>query len=446
MSILIKNSFPTVAERLTLLKKLKSVIKQHESAICEALYQDLRKPKFESMATETQFVLSELSFIISNLKEWTKPEKVSGTLLNFPSKEYIYKQPYGRVLIFSPWNYPFQLAISPLIGAIAAGNSVVLKPSEFSSHTSAITKEILQKVFDIQFVTVIEGGPELAQQLLKQQWDYIFYSGSTKIGREVYQAAAKNLTPVTLELGGKSPCIVDETASIELAAKRIAWGKFVNAGQTCIAPDFIVVHESRKTALVDALKKAITKMYGENIQQSDDFARIIHKRHFERLTTLLQNKTLIFGGQTDSETLYLAPTIVDAPNLDSALMQEEIFGPILPIIIYKFDKDLDVILKRYENPLALYVFSNDKKFTEAILTNYSFGGSCVNDTLMHLTNKELPFGGVGNSGIGSYHGKHSFNTFTHRKSIVKRGKLDIPLRYAPYQKVTKFANWLSKFI
>lgn len=448
MPIISKNTHTDVAERLRLLKKIKKVIKASEPQICEALHKDLGKPEFESLVTETRFILAELNYIISNLKEWTRPEKVPASFINFPAKEYILKQPYGRVLIFSPWNYPFQLAMSPLIGAIAAGNSVVLKPSEYAVNTNVVIKDILNKVFDIRYVTMIEGGPILAEELLKQPWDYIFYTGNTTVGKKVYEAAAKNLTPVTLELGGKNPCIVDETADIKLAAKRITWGKFLNTGQTCVAPDFIIVHESKQEQLTHALREQIKAMYGNTIAQNKDYGRIIHKKHFNRLKTALEevSKHIVFGGSTDEQSLFIEPTIVSSPPLHTMLMSEEIFGPILPIITYKYEKDLDELLEKYRNPLAFYVFSDDKHFANALMNNYSFGGGCINDTLVQVANKELPFGGIGNSGIGNYHAKASFNTFSHQKSVVKRGKLDPAIRYAPYKGKIKLLKLLSRFM
>lgn len=434
----------SVTERKSLLKQLHHSITTHEDAICKALYEDFGKPKFEALATETQFVLKELKYCIKNLTSWARPEEVPSTLTNFRSKSYIYQQPYGRVLIFAPWNYPFQLAISPLIGAIAAGNQVVLKPSEHARHTSNIIKKIITEVFDIKQVTVIEGGVELAETLLKQPWDFIFYTGGTQIGKRVYEAAAKQLTPVVLELGGKSPCVVDETANLKVAAQRIVWGKFLNAGQTCIAPDFIVVAEKVKASLIHELSKAIEKLYTNG---STDMAKIINTQHFNRLITYLENQNIVYGGTTNSAENYIAPTLIDSPSLDSKVMQEEIFGPILPIISYTSTIELHKLLDRYQNPLAFYVFSTRKEFSETLLTQYSFGGGCVNDTLVHINNVHQPFGGIGTSGIGAYHGKHSFDTFSHKKSITKRSNWpEFMLRYPPYGKKVKWLQWLGKFM
>jgi aldehyde dehydrogenase (NAD+) len=368
-------------------------------------------------------------------------------LLNFPSTDYIVKEPYGKVLIIAPWNYPFQLAICPLVSAVAAGNQVVLKPSELTPKTSAILLKIIEKAFQYNHVQVIEGGVETSQNLLAQRWDYIFFTGSVAVGKLVAKAAAEHLTPVTLELGGKNPCIIDETANLKLAAKRIVWGKFLNAGQTCIAPDYILIQEDMKSHFVDFMKNEITKAYGKNPKESPDFARIVNEKNCLRLMSLIDAEKVIFGGETDIEDCYIAPTLIEENFLDSLLMEGEIFGPILPIITYKDEKEIAQTLSKYEKPLALYVFTDDRKFARKIVTTYSFGGGCINDTIIHFANKRLPFGGVGHSGIGAYHGKLSFDTFTHHKAIVKKANwLDINLRYAPYfNKITtlrKFLQWL----
>lgn len=422
-----------VAFRKKYLKKLQREIIVQEDAICDALYADFKKPKFESLATETQLALAELTYAIKNIESWSEPKRVSGAWSNFPSKEWIQAEPYGKVLIIAPWNYPFMLAISPLIGALAAGNTAILKPSEFSVHTSKMISQIIKKVFPPEYVTVVEGGVEVSQQLLAEKWEYIFFTGSTHVGKIVYQSAAEHLTPVTLELSGKNPCIVDETASIALAAKRIAWGKFINAGQTCIAPDYILVHKNVKDALVDGLKKYITKFYGEVMEASNDFARIATDKHYKELKAMLEGQKVLIGGDFTDNDRYVAPTLVDEPKLNSKIMEGEIFGPILPLISYTDESELHQYISKYPNPLAFYVFSNDKKFQERLMSRYSFGGGTINDTVVHISNKNLPFGGVGQSGIGGYHGKHSFDLFSHHKSIVKRGTwIDVPLRYAPY--------------
>ena len=430
----------------TLIKLLNTVI-IHENEIIQALHDDFKKPAFESVLTETSQVVLELKHVIKNMKKWAKPRRVFPSLLNFPSKDYIYKEPYGKVLIIAPWNYPFQLALYPLISAVAAGNQVVVKPSELTPKTSEIIDKIIHKVFDKNHVEVVEGGIEVSQKLLSERWDYIFFTGSVAVGKIVAKAAAKNLTPVTLELGGKNPCIIDETANLKLAAKRIVWGKFVNAGQTCIAPDYILIQKNMKKHFVNFLKEEITKAYGENPEESPDFARIINAKNWQRLVALIEPEKVVFGGESNPKDNYIAPTLVEETALESPIMQEEIFGPILPILTYKKESEIAAVISRFEKPLALYVFSENPGFQKRIIQNYSFGGGCVNDTIIHFANKRLPFGGVGHSGIGAYHGNLSFDTFSHQKSIVKKANwLDLPLRYAPYQDklatIRKILKWL----
>ena len=429
----IRQKTKDVSFRKEALKQLYKEIIAREDDIAEAIYKDFKKPKFETLAAETQFVLAELKLTLKNIRFWASPERKSATLMNWPSSDWIYKEPYGVVLIIAPWNYPFQLAFAPMIAAVAAGNTVVVKPSEVTTHTASIISEIISAVFVPEHVTVVEGGVEVSQKLLAEKWDYIFFTGSTRVGQIVYESAAKHLTPVTLELGGKNPTIVDETASINLAAKRIVWGKFLNAGQTCIATDYILVHKDVKDSLVGALKQNITKCYGENIEQSPDFSRTVSKGHFEGLKNMLEGQEILFGGNSNDEDNYLAPTLVNEPKLDSKLMKGEIFGPILPIIAYTNEDDIERHLTNYGKPLATYVFSNRKAFQKKIINRYSFGGGAINDTVIQITNKKLPFGGVGASGIGAYHGKRSFDLFSHQKSIIKKANwLDAPLRYPPY--------------
>lgn len=424
----------SVLYRKTVLKKLFNAIVVQEDAISEAIYADFKKPKFEILLSETQIVLAELKLIMNNLNAWSRPKRVKSSLLNFPSSDWLYKEPYGNVLVIAPWNYPFMLAMMPFIGAIAAGNTVVLKPSEKSSHTSKKIQEIIQSVFVPEHASVILGGTALAKELLNLKWDYIFFTGSTEVGKIVYEMAAKHLTPVTLELGGKNPCIIDETANIDLAAKRIVWGKFFNAGQTCVAPDYILVHHGSKEILITALKRWITQFYGENIANSPDFARIINHISLISLKEKLVGEKVVFGGIYDDTDNYLSPTLVDSPDFDGKLMHEEIFGPILPIVSYETEIDIDNCLRKYGKPLATYIFSTNKRFTKKMLDRYSFGGGAVNDTWIHLGNHRLPFGGVGQSGIGAYHGKRSFDTFTHVKPISRKANwIDIPFRYAPYR-------------
>ncbi|WP_117883180.1 aldehyde dehydrogenase [Aureibaculum luteum] len=422
-----------VSFRKKALKRLRQEIVTREEDICDALFADFKKPRFETLAAETQFVLAELKHVLQNIDEWARPERVDSSWMNWPSSDFIYKEPYGSVLIIAPWNYPFQLAIAPLIGAIAAGNTAVVKPSEVTPHTAAIVSEIIKAVFDPCHVTVVEGGVEVSQQLLSEKWESIFFTGSSTVGQIVYESAAKHLTPVTLELGGKNPCIVDETASIALAAKRIVWGKFLNAGQTCIATDYILVHENVKDKLITALQQSITKCYGENVEASPDFARIVNQKHFTRLKEMLDGEEILFGGKHNVADNFLAPTLVNEPKLDSKIMAGEIFGPILPVISYKTFEDIEQYIGNYEKPLATYVFSTNKKFQKRIITTFSFGGGAINDTVIQITNKRLPFGGVGQSGIGAYHGKESFDVFSHQKAIIKKANwFDAPLRYPPY--------------
>jgi aldehyde dehydrogenase (NAD+) len=427
--------------------KLLDVIIKYENEIIQALYDDFKKPPFESIATETSYIISELKDTINNIHKWSKVKKIRPSILNFPSSDYIFKEPYGKVLIIAPWNYPFQLALCPLISAVAAGNQVVLKPSELTPKTSAIILKIVEKVFQHNHVKVIEGGVEETQNLLAQRWDYIFFTGSVAVGKIVAKAAAEHLTPVTLELGGKNPCIIDETANLKLAAKRIVWGKFLNAGQTCIAPDYILIHKDMKSHFVDFMKNEITKAFGENPKNSPDFARIVNKKNWLRLSTMIEPQKVIFGGETDIEDCYISPTLLEENSLESLLMQDEIFGPLLPILTYNDEKEIYKTISKYEKPLALYVFSDDKKFARKIVSDFSFGGGCINDTVSHFANKRLPFGGVGHSGIGAYHGQLSFDTFTHHKGVMKKANwLDIKLRYAPYsnkiETLKKLLKWL----
>jgi aldehyde dehydrogenase (NAD+) len=431
-----------VSFRKAALKRLQKEIIEREDAIAQAIYKDFKKPKFETLAAETQFVLAELKLTLKNIDHWASPERKSATLMNWPSSDWVYKEPYGAVLIIAPWNYPFQLAFAPMIAAIAAGNTVVVKPSELTPHTASIISEIISAVFVPEHVAAVEGGVAVSQELLAEKWDYIFFTGSTKVGKIVYESAAKHLTPVTLELGGKNPTIVDETASINLAAKRIVWGKFLNAGQTCIATDYILVQKGVKDKLVAALIDNITKCYGENVEKSPDFSRTVNKGHYEGLKEMLVGEEILVGGSSNGEDNYLAPTLVNEPKLDSKLMHGEIFGPILPIIAYENEADIERHLSNYGKPLATYIFSNRKSFQQKIINKYSFGGGAINDTVIQITNKKLPFGGVGASGIGAYHGRRSFDIFSHQKAIIKKANwLDAPLRYPPYNLPMK---WVKK--
>ena len=436
-----------IGYRKEILKRLLNAIIVHEDEIVSALKADFHKPEFETVVTETSYVISDLKHTIKNLSRWAKPKRVFPFVVNIPSSDYIYKEPYGKVLVISPWNYPFQLALCPVIAAVSAGNQVVLKPSELTPNTAEIIQKIIAKVFSINQVEVIQGDASMATQLLSQRWDYIFFTGSVAVGKIVAKAAAQHLTPVTLELGGKNPCIVDETANLQIAAKRIVWGKFINAGQTCIAPDYILVHQKSKAQFIQYLKEEITQAYGHNPEISPDFARIINAKNWTRLVEMIESDKVIFGGKFNSETKYLAPTLIEENKLDSLIMQDEIFGPLLPIVTYHNESEIDTIIAKYEKPLALYVFSERNKFCDEIISKHSFGGGCINDTMVHFSNNKLPFGGVGHSGIGAYHGQLSFDIFSHHKAVVKKATwIDLPLRYAPYKGkltiVKKILNWL----
>lgn len=436
----------SLAFRKSMLLRLKSELIKYEQHIIDALFADFKKPKFESILSETGIVLSELDLTLKKLNNWAKPKRVFPSLLNFPSTDKIYYEPYGTVLVISPWNYPYQLAFLPIIGAIAAGNTVVLNPSELTPNTSQVIESIIKTVFREDYVAIVQGDASIAQELLKQQWDYIFFTGSVNVGKIVAQAAAKHLTPTTLELGGKNPCIIDETAHIKLAAKRIAWGKFLNAGQTCIAPDYILIHDTVKKDFIEALREKIETFYSKNPKESQDLARIINIENFKRLSKMLDNGNIVIGGETNEDDLFIAPAVIDEPSLHSEIMKDEIFGPILPVLSYKNEDDINNIIKRYNKPLSLYVFSNNKKFANKMITTYSFGGGAINDTIVQFANPKLPFGGVGSSGIGAYHGKHTFYTFSHKKPVVKRGSwMDVPMRYAPYSGKIKLVKFFMKY-
>ncbi|MGH1394229.1 MAG: aldehyde dehydrogenase [Trichormus sp.] len=419
--------------RLTQLKKLKQLIKTHESAIIEALKADLNKSEFESYATEL-FIIREIDYAIKHLKNWTKPQKAPLPLKLIQYSAQIIPEPLGIVLIMGAWNYPFQLIIAPLVGAIASGNCAIIKPSELAPHTSNFFAEIISKYFESDYIAVVEGGIETSQELLRQKFDHIFFTGSPGVGKIVMAEAAKTLTPVTLELGGKSPCIVDTNINLEHTAKRIIWGKFINAGQTCVAPDYLLVNKAIKPDLVAALKTTIKEFYSENPANSPDYPRIINQKHFEHLAKLLNNGEIIIGGETKPEELYIAPTLIDQVSLTDPIMQTEIFGPILPIIEYTDIETAIALINSQPKPLALYLFTRNETLQKHILQNTSSGGVCINDIAMQFAVSSLPFGGVGNSGIGSYHGKASFDTFSHYKSVLKNSFwLDINWRYAPYK-------------
>ena len=422
-----------IAFRKAQLDTLHSAISENRNKILSALQKDLFKSTYESYLTEVGIVLDEIRFIKKHLTKWAKPRRVRSGLMLFPAASYIYAEPYGVSLIISPWNYPFQLVISPLIGSIAAGNCSVVKPSEYAPHTASVFNEIISNNFDANYISVIEGEEDVSRALLDEAFDCIFFTGSTAVGKMVMQAAARHLTPVTLELGGKSPCIVDRHVDLNLTAKRIVSGKLINAGQTCIAPDYLLVHQDVKTQLLDRMKQFIRRFYGDDPQQSPDYTRIVNDKHFVRLSEFLINGSIVVGGQTDRRDLYIAPTILDKVSWEDPIMQNEIFGPILPVFAYENFSEVISRLKKMPKPLAFYYFSNNRQKAEKMISSLSFGGGCINDTLLHFVNPRLPFGGIGSSGIGSYHGKKSFETFSHQKSILKRSfRLDAPLRYPPY--------------
>ena len=430
--------------RVAQLNKLSQLIKDHEQLILDAVYKDLRKPALEAFGSEILITLSEIKFALKHLKTWMKPKKVGTPINLFPSSSYIYTEPLGVVLIVAPWNYPFALTIQPLIGAIAAGNCAILKPSEHTPHTSSAIAKIINDNFDPNFIIAIEGGIETNQALLAEKFDHIFFTGGTAIGKIVMEAAAKRLTPVTLELGGKSPCIVDETCDLEVTAKRIVWGKFYNAGQTCVAPDYLLVQKNIKPLLIEKLVTHVKAFFGENPQKSPDLARVVNDRQFDRLVGLLDEGKVLIGGNSDKSDRFIAPTLIEAVSPNSKIMAEEIFGPILPILEYDQLSEAIAFVNAHPKPLALYFFSRNKQNQERILQSVSFGGGCFNDTIMHLGNPELPFGGVGHSGMGSYHGKASFDIFSHRKSVLKNFfRFDLKWRYPPY---TMTLESLKKFI
>lgn len=425
------------------LKKLENVLRANEKNLYEAIYKDFRKSEFETYTTELSFIYNEIKFYIKNLKKLSKPEKVKTNLSNFPGSSYIYKDPYGKCLVIGAWNYPYQLSLLPFVCAIASGNVCILKPSEMAENTSKIMAKLINENFPEDYLYVAEGGVEITTELLELNFDKIFFTGSPKVGKIVYEAAAKNLTPVTLELGGKSPVIVSENSDLAVAARRIVWGKFLNAGQTCIAPDFVLVHKNVKSKFIDYLKKYLDQFdYQEN---ASHYTNIINSKNFQRLEKLIDDKKVIYGNHKNFETNFISPTILDNVSWEDDVMQEEIFGPILPILTYEnFQQTIDD-LKSKEKPLSAYLFSDDEDEKSYFLNHFSFGGGCVNDVLMHIGNGNLPFGGVGNSGIGNYHGKFGFDAFVHQKAILKRKTWGEPnLKYPPYSE--KKISFLKRFL
>jgi len=439
------NQTKSLSFRLDALRKLRQAIIRYEQELLRALKEDLHKSEFEAYTTEIGILLEEIRFTSKHLPAWVKPRKVKTPFTHIGSKSYIYPEPYGVALILSPWNYPFQLAVSPLIGAIAAGNCAVIKPSELTPSTSGVLAKLIAETFPEEFISVVQGGIETSQALINERFDYLFFTGSVSVGKLIMEAAAKHLTPVTLELGGKSPCIVHADANLKLAAKRMVWGKFINAGQTCVAPDYLYVHKQIKDEFLRHVKNAIRELYGEDVIGSGTFSRIISERHFNRLCSLLNDGTILIGGKTDKANLLLEPTVVDGITWDHNVMQEEIFGPILPVLEYTDLSQVVAEIQDRPKPLALYIFSDNKKVQTHIIDSISFGGGCINDTLFHVSSPYLPFGGVGESGIGAYHGKGSFDTFSHEKSILKQTTLfDIRLRYPNRKNALKKIKWFFK--
>ena len=414
------------------LRRLLDALVTHESELLAALHSDLRKSPVDGYASEIGFVTSEIRHALRHLGSWMKPERRRAPLLAWPASGSIHPQPYGVALIIGPWNYPLQLLLAPLVGAIAAGNCAVLKPSECAPHTTAVLDRMLSQAFPVEYIAVVQGEQATAEALLLEKFDTIFFTGGTHTGSAIMTAAARHLTPVTLELGGKSPCIVCADAPLELTARRIAWGKFMNAGQTCVAPDYVLVDQRVSAAFLAALKQALREFFGADAQQSSDYGRIINRRHFERLATYLDEGTIACGGRNDATDLYIEPTVLMDVPPEAAVMREEIFGPILPVLPFN---DILKVLERLRDqatPLALYLFTNDRAIHEQVLAATRSGGVCINDTITHILGKDLPFGGLGESGMGSYHGKASFDCFSHRRSVLKRSlRVDPAFRYPP---------------
>ena len=423
-----------ISFRIAKLKALKAAIQKHEQDILAALKTDLGKSETEAYMCEIGLTLSEISHQIKHIRKWSRSTWHPTSLANFHAKSFSTYEPLGCVLIMSPWNYPFMLCMEPFAGALAAGNCCVLKPSAYSPATSAVIKQIVEEVFPPEYVAVVEGGRQENQALLEQRFDYIFFTGGVTVGKQVMEKASKHLTPVTLELGGKSPCIITDSCNLKVAAARVAFGKYLNCGQTCVAPDYCLVDSKIKEAFLEQLKLQITKMYGANPLENPNYGKIINQKHFERILGLIEPHKLIVGGESNSVTLQIAPTILDNVTADDAVMQEEIFGPILPILTYESIEEAEQFIKEREKPLAAYLFTQDKALEQRFLKYISFGGGCINDTIVHLSSPDMAFGGVGNSGMGSYHGKKSFLTFSHEKNILKKYNwIDLPMRYQPYK-------------
>jgi aldehyde dehydrogenase (NAD+) len=429
------------------LKKLKSSILKHEQDLYDALYADLKKSPEETWVTETGLVISELNAAIKNLYQWMQPEHVETNLLNLPSTSKVIKEPLGVVLIIGPWNYPFQLLINPLVGAIAAGNCVVLKPSEFASATDAVMKKIIEDVFLPEYILYVQGdGATVVPQMMNNfSFDHIFYTGSTTVGKIIYKMAAEKLVPVTLELGGKSPCIVESDANINVAARRIAMTKFSNAGQMCVAPDYVIVHESIKEKFIVRIKETVQKFFSNKPEESYNYGKIINEKQFDRIAGYLSNSKIIFGGRMDKKNLFIEPTLLDEVKVNDPVMRDEIFGPVLPVLSFKTKDDALKIIEQHPNPLAFYVFTSSKAKEDDWLGSVAFGGGCVNNASWHLTNHHLPFGGRGFSGTGNYHGKYSFDTFSHKKAVMKTPTwFDPAIKYPPFRGKLKLFKWVIR--
>ena len=421
--------------RKQMLKKLYASVISHKEEILSALTSDLGKSDFEGFMCEVGLTLTEISYMIKNVKKFAKEKTVITPLAQFASRSYKKPCPYGNTLIMSPWNYPFLLSIEPLANAIAAGNTVIIKPSAYSPATSKIIEKILSECFEKKFVAVVTGGRQENSALLEQKFDFVFFTGSQAVGKEVLRHTAENLTPAILELGGKSPCIIDSSAKIRLAAKRVVFGKYLNCGQTCVAPDYILCHKDIKDEFVKEVKIQIEKQYGKNPLENSDYGKIINQKHFERVSSLINTEKVVHGGKTNPQTQQIEPTVLDNVTWDDAVMQEEIFGPIMPILTYENLDQVIADLQKKQKPLALYIFSQNKNNIKAITEKVSYGGGCINDTIIHLATSEMGFGGVGESGMGSYHGKTGFDAFSHTKSIVdKKTWMDLPMRYQPYDR------------
>ncbi|HKM11359.1 MAG: aldehyde dehydrogenase [Bacilli bacterium] len=431
--------------RLDALKKLLAAVHRHEEDIFQALKADLGKSQFEAYLTEVGMVYSELNHTIKHLKKWMKPEKVKNPLANFPGKAWRQPSPFGNVLIMSPWNYPILLTLDPLICALSAGNTAVVKPGSYSKNVSLVLNTMLSEIFEPNYVAVVLGGRQENAELLDQKFEYIFFTGSPQIGHLVQEKASVHLTPITLELGGKSPTIIDETANIKLAAERTVFGKFLNCGQTCVAPDYFIVHESVHDQFVEEVKKEIVRQFGPKPLENENYGKIINEKHFTRVSGLIHPDKIVFGGTIDAEHLRIEPTILDHVTFDDPVMGEEIFGPIMPIMTYKDDNEVEEMIAKNPTPLALYLFTTRREYASYLTQKISFGGGCINDVIVHLASNHMPFGGVGNSGMGSYHGKWGFETFSHYKSIhEKKAWPDLQLRYQPYSK--KKLNLIKKFL